>query len=354
MKIADLITDFNAHTVGIDLCSERIRYVQLRRRGKKVELSNYGMFDKDEGAFYRTDALNIERAAKNIREGLSSRLQNVRAAYASIPEQHSFLKLLTVPSSSSANLDASVRWETTQHIPYELKELTIDWVRVPTNDSARISALVVACPTRLSDSYRTLIEHAGLRPFGLEPSSVALIRAQQHHFSKGVTGLLVSIGELESVALVINDGNPCLSASLPFTVTSLVTSIMKRFNVVHDDALKSLNSFGFYKLRARGLVRDLLQEHLDQLVKKLQDINEFSLNHFPGLRAFTTLRLCGPGTSIAGLIDELTNRMKMPTRLSELPPGLTFGRHAKRFSREFQEYIVPLGLAMNTTDTETP
>ena len=350
MRLSDLITDFRAHTVGIDLCAERVRFVQVQRRGKKVEITHFGAFEKANGTFYRADLLNIDGAAKNLREGFSSHNRNVRAAFASIPEQHSFLKLLTVAASSNASLDESIRWETTQHIPYELKDLTIDWMRVQTSDPTKISALVAACPTRLSDSYRTLIERAGMRPFGLEPASVALARAHRHLFPRGVTGVLVSIGELESMAVVIKDGVPYLSASLSFTVASLVASIMKRFKVVHDDALKSLNNFGYYKLRARGLVRESLAEPLERLVRRLQDIRDFSQSHFPGLRALHVLHVCGPGTYIAGLTDELRSRITMPIQASTLMPGLLYGRHAKEFYREFQRYTVALGCALNSID----
>lgn len=350
MQLSKLLIDYSSHTAGIDLCSAQIRFVQLRRHGKKIELVNYGHIDKAEGTFFRTDVVNIERAAKIIRTGLAQYSRAIRAAYASIPEQHSFLKLLTVPASSSSNLDESIRWETTQHIPYELKQLTIDWMRVPTTDTAHISALVAACPTQLTDTYRSLIERAGLLPFGLEPASVALARCHQHLFGPGQTGMLVSLGELESVAVVMNNGLPNLAASIPFTTESLISSFMQRFNIGYADARKSLYSFGFYKLRVRGLTREMLMEPFEQLVKRLQDVSNFSQSHFGTKHPVSTIFICGPGTMIAGLSEELSNRMKAPVTITSPLPGIVYGRRAKGFANVFQEYTVPLGLAMNSID----
>ncbi len=350
MRLPDLFTNFSQHSAGIDLCGEQIRFVQLRRHQKGYEISTFGSIKKSDTAFALTDILNTERAAHDLRNGLSSFTHTIRAAYVSIPERHSFLKLLAVPSTTGTSLDESVRWETTQHIPYELKDLTIDWMKVPTKDTSRTSALVAACPTQVSNAYRALIEKSGLLLFGLEPASVALVRAHQHHFSQDATCMLLSIGELESMAIVLNNGLPCFAASLPFTVSSIVAMLMKRFSMTHHDAQKSLYAFGFYKLRARGLVRDALKDTIDQLTKRIHDIDDFSQTHFNGMRALSEIRVCGPGASIAGFLDELSSRMKLSTPLATPMPGLTYSRHANDFPRVSQEYAVALGLAMNLVD----
>ncbi len=272
-----------------------------------------------------------------------------RAVYASIPERHSFLKLLTIPHRHRDSIDEAVRWESTQHIPYELRDLILDWERVPDDSTASIKALVAACPTSVSSSYDAVLHTAGYQTLSLELPSLALYRSFHHQLNNKGIEMLLQVGEMESFVLVLTDGVPAFSSLVHMTTSSLQEQLEKRFSITPDESFRALTTIGLYKLRARGVVRDALSPSVDLLISRIREIGVYCNDYLHTTHQITRLIVCGSGSMIAGLSDELADRLRFDVRNGSLPTFIKVRKQASDFIRYFQPFSIALGLALRST-----
>lgn len=342
------------HAVGLDLTGSTIRYVRIRQRGiGKYELRHFGGCVLPAGIIHDGELLDRTKLAEILKSMFSidtkQHIHKPRAVYTSIPERHSFLKLLTIVHNRSDSVDEAVRWESTQHIPYELKDLAMDWERVPDESTNSIKALVAACPTSVASSYDNVLHSAGYQTLSVELPSLALYRAFSHQLNKKGIEMLVQLGELESFALVVKDGVPALSSLIHVTTQSLQQLLEKRFSIATNDSLRALLTIGLYKLRARGVVRDVLIPSIDLLASRIREIGVYCNDYLRTTQPIGSVIVCGAGSTIAGLTEELADRLRLDVKCGSLPSSLKVRKQATDFNRFFQPFSIALGLALRAT-----
>lgn len=352
MKLSDAFSSPLTRSIGVDVTGASIRCVSVRRRGLRIVVERAAESPRPANAFTGTDISSIDQAGSAVRAAIATtygaHARSLRGAFVGLPDIHSFMKVLSVPSRDASMLDEAIRWETTQHIPYELKELSIDWTKIARGSSSEsVQALVAAAPTVMVDQYRTMLAKGGLDVFGLEPTPVSVVRASEHVFPATGATLLLYLGELESFGIVVVDGVPRMTATVHVTTTHLIDQIADQFHVSAADAAKSLYTFGLYKLRARGLVRELLRASIDDLVKRLREVIEYSSGAVSGNQQITSILMVGDGTYIAGISDEIAAKMKLPVQIVTAPTTLRITKHTRSFIDYYHRFAVAYGLACN-------
>lgn len=343
-----MLRDPARQAIGLDFSGRQLRFVRIRRR-RRPEVVRFGYVPLPDGTIQHGEVTNptaLQQQLLVLQDTKVSGKPRPRGAVAAISEHHTFLKYLEVPMGPAGDVDEAIRWEATQHIPYDLKDLNLDWVVLPTPTGRTAGALVVAAPRDLVESYASAIERVGLEPLALEPASLVVVRAFAAQLPTDDPALLLLLGELESTVVLVQRRIPLFTSTVHLTTTELEQRITKQFTLPADDAQRALYALGLYKFRARGIVRDLLRESFDSLVNRLQEILDFYRNHFPAPGTVATLLICGPGARIAGLTEELTGRLKLTVSLARLPTALHPVKRASGFAANLLEYSVALGSAL--------
>lgn len=351
-RLIDYFSDSSLHAAGLEFSDTALRYVVLKRHGSAVEVQHFGETRLPEGVMH--DGAILDRAAliSTLRTMFASdpkrHIHKPRAVYASIPERHAFLKLLSISQRHNDSIDEAVRWETTQHIPYELKDLSIDWQQMPGQRADTLQALVVASPTPVISSFHESLTAAGYETLALELPSLAVLRGFHHELHGEGIELLLHIGDNESFALLTHDDVPTLSSLVHFTVENLRQWVEKQFSLTSEEAFRSLARVGFYKSRAKGVVRNALMPSMNALIARIDEIETYVTDLMHTTQKLRSVVVCGKGSGIAGFTDELSDRLRIEVKSASLPSSVKLRKNVSSFAKQFQPFAVAFGLALGS------
>ncbi|MBI4090098.1 MAG: type IV pilus assembly protein PilM [Candidatus Kerfeldbacteria bacterium] len=353
LRLSTWLSDPAKQAISLDLTGHAIRFLRLRRRGRNAEVVRYGSFPLPAGTVQHGGVANANALQQQISSLVDSKLvgkPKPQAAVIAISEHHAFLKFLELPSGSPADFNEAVRWEVTQHIPYELKDLNLDWVSPSVDHQAPPGALVVAAPRELVESYAQTLELAKVTPLAIESSSLSVSRMFVNQLPVRASSLLLTIGELESSVTLVQAKVPMFTAMVRLTADELTAQAAAQYKLSVDEAQRALFAFGLYKSRARGVIRELIRDRVNELASRLQEVADFYHDHFSNPADVTSILICGPGAQIAGLADELGSRLKLEVLAANLPTGIRVSKAANQFTTRLLEYSIALGAGLRLID----
>ncbi len=339
---------------GIDLtAAESLRLVHAKKKQRSLEVFGYQTLPLPAGTIKDGELSNeknfVETLRRNARSrhNFAQRLPN--ACVLALPERHSFVKVLELNVPSKADLAEAVRWEATQHVPYEINELAIDWT-VLTQDNERYRVLLAAAPQSVANAFVVAAEKAEYTVLGLEPSSLAVLRAVQRQ-STGINDFaaIVHLGEDESFISLFSQRQPLLTGALPFRLSVLDKMLLERLRLNSADSRRAELRLGFSSTRARGIVNQLLTDPYQQLVTRIREILQFFKDITPDARPFSTFILTGPGARIHGLAQSLQRDFQINSLTLDQPPGLRFPKRQPWLSTNWLDYTVAVGLILRTS-----
>lgn len=270
------------------------------------------------------------------------------ASYVVIPERHVYVKSFDV-SAASGDLDETIRWEASQHIPFDLSELYLDWDSAGSKD--RQSVTSTAAPRSVVDQYVEAIERSGLPVLSVESGSTAAFRLipASKNVSK-LNAMLLNLGESESSALLIEENLPAFTASVLPTTAQLEKALQKEFSLSPGDAHEARILLGFSEKRASGFVRKILLEQLTMLTNRVLEIINYQQEHSTTHEVITEIFTIGPGAETVGLEEILTERTGLKVSPITVPLPAVLGRKAKSFSQSFQYYALAYSAALRRLD----
>jgi type IV pilus assembly protein PilM len=341
---------YQPRIVGIDLSDHVVRAVELQsHRGGHV-LHALGEAGVPDGWLVDGEVHEPSKLADVIRTMLSHPLQGKftsRNAVASLPEQRTFMKLVSLARFNPSEQAEAIRWEASQHLPFTLDEVELDAEFHPELDQNNGTAVVIAAaPKTIVESYITTLTAAGLRLVGLDLESAALTRSIIHDDAQA-TELLIDLGGNRTTVCVLGKGVVHFSSSLPFSGSDLTRTVSQRLHLTLSEAEKAKRIFGLSPSRGRGRVRAALLPELHALGEKIREIITFTQNHFPELAPPQRLLLTGGGSLLSG-IDELFQEMlNVPT----LEPSLVVKAQQKNAELPLgirARFSTAIGLALSS------
>ncbi|MBI4093032.1 MAG: pilus assembly protein PilM [Candidatus Kerfeldbacteria bacterium] len=352
MRLSSIFLNPHKDALGVDFSGADIRFVQVRRRSKnRFELVHFGTVTLPPGSLERGRVANARiftRAVQTIiNPGSAAGRIRSQAASIAVPERDSFMKELSIPTDLSGNLGEAVRWEALQHIPFELDELNLDWETVHSDQSGN-HVLVAAIPRKIAEGFTDAVEAAGITVLALEPVSLSLIRLFAQYFRGKKAGLILHLGELESIAIWVEDSRPIFTASLPMTVIGINSALQSRFQLSPAESAKARRHLGFSPTKGRGEVRSSLEEILSTTVQRLMTIEEFYQDHFPNPQKPEYILISGPGSSTADVDIAISKKIKIPVSLAQPPANLVLTRRTKGFLDVFRDFAAAYGCGIRT------
>lgn len=319
---------YRPQIIGLDISDHVIKAVELQRVKGGHALRAVSERGVPEGWIVDGEIREPSQVAHLISELVSRPLEgkfSSKVCVASLPEQRTFVKLISIDSFAPAEKQEAIRWAASQHIPFTLEEVELDSEPHPELSQGAKTAIVVgAAPKVLVESYTTALTAAGLKVVGLDLESTALARALAHS-GNNATELIIDLGGNRTTVCVCFRGVVHLSSNLPFSGSDLTRTVSERLHLSLSEAEKAKHIFGLHPTRGHGRVRAALIPELNALVEKLREIIEFSRNHFPALSPFGQLTLTGGGSLLNGIDEILSSGLSLTCAKLDIP---VHGRHS--------------------------
>ena len=325
--------------VGLDISDRSIKFVELRRRWNGFGIGSFGEIAVPAGVIDDgeiQDEAELMRLLKNV--GLGR-----HPVVASLPDERGIIRRLELPDVSTEDLPHAVRWEVEGLMPLPLYAVSYDYHSLPHfHTAAHQSAIVVAYPRAITESYHRVLAGAGLTPLVFEPESQAVARAVAPADTKQPV-LIADIGAVRT-SLIVTAGDSLFSAkSIPLGGRDIEAAIARELGVSLEKARAIKVDVGLDARWRGGLAAGSVYPLLEKLMGGINDMLRSCRSVDIG-----TVYLCGGDANLIGIEKYLSSATKMPVRLGDpfTNAGLEPGTVPPFPKSEALRYAVAIGLAL--------
>lgn len=297
--------------IGVDISDRSIKIVQLSR-GKKRRLLTYCTLALADGVMINGVVRQQKEMQEHLREAMNACQLPIRkegfrkgvgcVVVVSIPEIQSFLRVVEIPEMREDEIGEAVRWEISQHIPFSLDKVYVDWQYL--TGAARVlgdgkqEVQVGAAQRLVVDSLYETFRALGLDVAAFELESQAIVRALISKFLRKKRGLLiVDLGGTTTNVIVHDRGAMRFTASLQKGVQYVAS------NLAPDDMRIVTANVERLGAKVAMCLKPLMMPAMEELVIEVRGIVDF----YNGIDLEHRVReviVTGGGSNIPGL-DEV-------------------------------------------------
>ncbi len=334
---------------GFDIGRSSIKIMQIDSHGGKSTVTGYGATTFEPNAIQKGVIVNhepvIKAAHKLISQNLVGSLTTTHAAV-SMPNAHSFSRIITLPKMNEKDLASAVSLEVDQSIPLPASELYYDYEVVGTLEDGSQEVQIVACPKAISDSYSGLFDALGLQIGLIESNISAVTRIVMHAESHDVGTLIIDIG---STACDISayDGSAIRATGTVNCSSEVFTqNIAKELGVSMAQANSIKTRYGLELSKKQDKIVAAVEPELKKLVNEIKKVIRYLGDEGKGGKKVGQIIILGGGANLPGLSGYITDKTRIPTRLCAPWRNISFGGLQPPHELETTLYTTASGLSM--------
>jgi len=244
--------------LGIDIGDSSLKMVELKKKNKKIFLSNYAFSENVSGInFTKIDDINyLAQAILKVKAEAGIKAKRVTA---SLPTFSVFSSIINLPPTDKKNMDAAVAEEAKKVIPLPVEEMILDWKLVPTGKDGNkegMRVFLTGSPKKLVRRYIEIFRLAKLELASLETETFSLVRALMCNDPSTV--MIVEIGANSTDLSVVHESIPVLNRSLEICGSTVTAVLAEKLGL-------SFNQAEQFKFDLGASLSDVSQEELPAL-----------------------------------------------------------------------------------------
>lgn len=318
--------DFNSKTypIGLDISDTNIKAAQLKKSGKKIKIQAISRIDLPVGVVQGGEIMKKEIFSKSLFNLLSKPVYGGFSgsdAVFCIPENKSYLELVPIERSPNQLTDM-IEAEMEKYFPLPVEEMHYDWQIIEENAS-NYNVLIGGSSKKTVNSYIEALTEAKISILAAEIESISIARsllAEEGSGKKDVNKnyAIINIGALRTNLIIYSKNTIVLSVSLPISGDEISSKIAKSLEIRPDQAEKAKIVCGLDKNIAKGIIRNILNEMIDNLIFKIREGLNFYDNKFQERGPINEVILCGGGANIIGIDELMSDALKLPVRKGDV------------------------------------
>ncbi|MCX6795823.1 MAG: type IV pilus assembly protein PilM [Candidatus Falkowbacteria bacterium] len=333
--------------LGIDIGDSSLKMVELKKKGPRLVLVNYGFtenvsgvqFTKLEDPEYLASAINKVRKEAGIK---------AKKAVVSLPTFSVFSSIINVVNNDRKVLAEAVREEAKKVIPLPLEEMILDWKIIPAADgkeSNNLSIFLTGSPKKLVRRYIEIFAKAHLELASLETETFSLIRCLMGDDPSTV--MIVEIGSNSTDLVIVKESIPIISRSLEVCSRTITNILAKNMNTTFAKAeqfkldLSLTLSGSDHGLELPPVIVSAVQPILNEIEYML----DFFATNYKG--KIEKIILSGGGAMMFGFSDYLSKKLNMSVYIGDPWARVDYPSELKEIVSEVGPRLaVSIGLAM--------
>lgn len=335
--------------LGIDIGDSSLKMVELRKKGKKIYLSNYAFSENVSGVnFTKIEDVNyLAQAILKVRSEAGIKAKRVTA---SLPTFSVFSSIINLPKSDKKDIENSVTEEAKKVIPLPLEEMILDWKMVPDlpgekNNSDTDRVFLTGSPKKLVRRYIDIFRSAKLELASLETETFSLVRSLLGN--DPATIMVVEIGANSTDISVVEESIPVLNRSLEICGSSITQALSEKLGLSFAQAEQ-------FKFDLGASLADNSKEELPQLIIKtlgpvIHEV-EYMRQFFESkgqARKIEKIVLSGGGALLMNLADYLSQHLDMQVIIGDPFSRIAYPLEMKPILAEVgAKLAVAVGLAL--------
>lgn len=244
--------------------------------------------------------------------------KNSPEAIMALPEEHTFLTILTIPKTEEKKRNRQqVLEEAERHIPITEKDMY--WDMAETQEEEQI--LFGAVPKLIADSYAHFLEQCRLVPLALEIESLAIARTLPPQESQSMN-IIIDIGATRTGLLFLKGNVVRLAIQIPFSGNALTSAIQETLQCDEAQAETIKKTKGWNDQAIDGALKDCATRFRGELHDAVSDAINFFRSQEKNEVTIQKMFLAGGGGLLPGLPEALHHDLSLQTERLPLPSGI--------------------------------
>jgi len=311
--------------IGLDIGSSAIKLAHVKPVGVEHRVKKFGVFPLPPDAI--VDGAIMDHAA--VIEGIKTALRELnvkeKEVATSLSGHSVIIKKVVLPTTTPEELEESIQWEVEQYIPFDIKDVKIDFQVIGPlkEDPSKMDVLLVAVKTDLVNDYISVIKDAGITPAIVDIDSIAAGNAFEHchPVSDEQVPMVVNLGASFMNINILHSGVPLFTRDVPMGGGMYTSEIQKQLAVSFETAEELKVGKKNAGERAQKLT-EIMRTVSNILSTEAQRSYNFFSATYPD-RLVTRVYLTGGAAKSAFFRDMLAEKIGVDVELFDPFEGLT-------------------------------
>ncbi len=225
--------------VGVDIGSSSIKVCQLRESRKGYGLVRLGYAPLAPQTIVDGHVMNEQALIEGLGRAFSEARIRQREIALSISGQAVIIRKITVPLMSAIELDEQIQWEAEQHIPFDIKDVQVDYeVLRRRPEAGQMDLLLVAAKRDEINDYTRIARAAKLKPLvvDIDAFTVQNLFEYTHGIPEEHTFALINVGASLSSINIVSRGVSAFTRDVANGGNYITEQIQRQLNVSFEQA----------------------------------------------------------------------------------------------------------------------
>jgi type IV pilus assembly protein PilM len=331
--------------VGLDIGSSSIKAIELRRVRGEIQVVNVGVEPLASDIVVDSMIVDSGSVASSITKIFADHGIKSKQVATSVSGHSVIVKKISMASMPEDEIEAAVRNEAQQHIPFEMSDVNLDY-QVLSGDQGgtQMDVLLVAVKKDKILNYTNSLQLAGKQPVIVDIDAFALLNCYEFNYvpTSNSTVALLNLGASVMNINIVKGTTPLFTRDVSVGGNQYTDALQKELDLSFDDAesLKLGHRVGTVSEDAKT---PILQQVTELIVLEIQKTFDFFRASASG-EHIERIYMAGGSSQIPGLTEELQREFSLP--VETLNPFLRIDPPANASADLLEQHAPQLSVAV--------
>lgn len=334
--------------LGIDIGDSSLKMVELRKKNRKIYLSNYAFSENvSEVNFTKVDDINyLAKAIVKVKNEAGITSNKITA---SLPTFAVFSSIINLSNMEKKSVATTVNEEAKKVIPLPLEEMILDWKVVPdadgkTRNKGNLRIFLTGSPKKLVRKYIDVFKQAKLQLASLETETFSLVRSLVGD-DKSIV-MIAEIGANSTDISIVKESIPVLNRSLAICASTVTKVLADKLGLSYAQAEQYKFDLSVtLAAEAKEELPKLITDALEPIVTEMQYMMDFFRSQGNG--EIEKVILSGGGAMLLNLTEYLAKRLNIKVIIGDPWNRVNYPEELRPVLSEVGPRLaVAIGLAM--------
>ena len=225
--------------VGVDIGTASIKVCQVKETRKGLGLVRLGYAPLGPQVIVDGQVMDAGAVVEALQKVFHDAKIRQKECALSVSGQSVIIRKITVPMMTEAELEEQIQWEAEQHIPFDIKDVHVDYqVLRRRAEASQMDLLLVAAKRDQIEEYAQLARTAKLKPMvcDIDAFTVQNLFEYSRTLPQDQTIAVINVGASLSSLNIIANGVSAFTREIANGGNVITEEIQKQLNVPRDQA----------------------------------------------------------------------------------------------------------------------
>ncbi len=307
--------------VGLDIGSRAVKLVQIKEVKGKYFLQKFGIKPLEPEVIVDGTVMDAGRVIDAIKELLQEQGVKVKQVALSVSGHAVIVKKINLPQTPDDQMEAKVKEAAEQYIPFDINEVNLDYfilnpAETTEDGQTQMAVLLVAAKKDKVNELTEIARGAGLIPKVLDVDVFAIENMYGVNYETKPEDLtaLVNVGASVMNVNIVKGGVSVFTRDIAVGGHRYAEALQRDLGITAEEAETAQHGKpkeGLDPATVKGIIDGINAEVASEIAR--------TVDYFKSIETaadVTRIVLCGGCAKVAGLTEQLTERMGVPVEVA--------------------------------------